>query len=116
MKKGCCWIFQQDNDPKHRSKKNIKYLDTKKKDLKVRLCLLDWPSQSPDLNPLENLWGIVKWKLKTSPRHASIVDELWEMVKNEWTRISPDTTNTLIESMPERIQEVLKNGGRHSHF
>nr|AAW25703.1 SJCHGC03999 protein [Schistosoma japonicum] len=40
------WVMQQDNDPKHRSKSTIEWLQQKK------ICLLEWPSQSPDLNPI----------------------------------------------------------------
>jgi hypothetical protein len=103
-------IFQQDNDPKHTSKKAQECIK------ELGLNLLDWPAQSPDLNPIEHLWKHLKRKLEEYSEPADGVEELWERVDAEWLKIPPEVVMGLIESMPRRIQAVIRARGGHTKY
>jgi transposase len=103
-------IFQQDNDPKHTSKKAKKWLEDN------NILLLEWPPQSPDINPLEHLWFYLKSQLLKYNTPAKGVHELWERLVKEWNAIPPEVCQNLIESMPRRIQAVLKANGGHTKY
>lgn len=97
------YIFQHDNDPKHTSRLVKRWL------LDENIDVLDWPPQSPDLNPIENLWAIVKRDLKgKTPKNT---DELFQLVKQSWENISVGTCQNLINSLPRRLTNVVKNKG-----
>ena len=95
-------IFQHDNDPKHTAKTVKEYLQ------KQEFQVMIWPSQSPDLNPIEHLWAHLKRALNSYPKAASGILELWERVQDEWEKISKEVCLNLIESIPRRIAAAIK--------
>ena len=97
-------VFQHD-DPKHTAIIVKKWLADQK------FQTMQWPAQSPDLNPIENLWAIVKRMLSHYERAPTNMAELWERVNIEWAKIPHQTIQNLVESMPKRIKSVLANKG-----
>ena len=103
-------IFQQDNDPKHTSKTAKQWFEDHD------IALLDWPPQSPDLNPIEHLWQHIKKELCKYPTQAKGVWEIWERVAEVWNNIKPEVCQNLIESMPRRLEAVIKAKGGHTKY
>jgi hypothetical protein len=87
------WVTQQDNDPKHRSKSTTEWLQQKK------IHLLEWPSQSPDLNLIE--------LLAVPTRYPKNIAELKQFCKEEWDKIPPDSCAVLIRNYREHLVEVI---------
>ncbi len=67
---------------------------------------MDWPSLSPDLNPIEHLWGIIKWKVEE--RKVSNIHQLCDVIMEEWKRTPVSTCEALVNSMAKRVKAVLK--------
>lgn len=98
------WYFLQDNDPKHTSHLARDFLN--ENNIKV----VKFPANSPDLNPIENLWHILK--RRTSFRNPRTEDELFDIINEEWNKIDKETLSKLVFSMPKRCQMVIEaNGG-----
>jgi hypothetical protein len=102
-------IFQHDNAPSHSAKGTKKWLETND------ISVLDWPPQSPDLNPIEHLWDHLKREIR-GKKQCNNVNELWEVVTEAWDSIKPETCRKLVHSMPARLKEVRKSKGGFTSF
>ena len=104
------WIFQQDNAPAHNAHATRQYLEEE------GIRVLEWPPYSPDLNIIENVWGMVSNEVYKEGREYQSADELWESVSEAFLRIPCSSIWRLYESIPERLIAVLEQGGRRTRF
>lgn len=101
------YIFQHDNDPKHTAIKTSLFLIDN--DINVLL----WPANSPDLNPIENIWTLLKNNLKKETINDDNFDDkiikCWDMIKFEHVF-------NCICSMKNRIFDVINTNGGHINY
>ena len=100
--------FVQDNAPCHSAKSVTTWLQSQ------NLSVIDWPLQSPDLNCIENLWSIIKNKVKKE--NPQNLHQLNEVVKLDWSNIDTETCMKLIHSMPKRCNAVIKSKGFYTEY
>ncbi len=101
-------VFMQDNAPCHKAKKVMNFLREKEIDT------MNWPAQSPDLNPIENVWKLIGERSQQhNPKRA---DDLWKLLKEEWEKISPSFCKDLIYSCSRRCAEVIKSNGMFTKY
>lgn len=102
------FYFQQDNDPKHIAH-----------DVRMWIIhhvphILPTPPQSPDMNPIEHLWDELGRRLE---KHSiSSKAQLKEILQTEWDKIGGEVTKKIVDSMPNRIKEVIKRKGLATRY
>jgi transposase len=103
-------ILQQDGAPCHTAQYTTWWLETHS------IQVLDWVSQSPDLNPIENLWDHLDRQIRKRKPLPVSKQELINAAQEEWANISVETVRHLILSLPRRVKEIITAKGRHSKY
>jgi hypothetical protein len=75
---------------------------------------LETPPQSPDINPIENLWSLLETKIRKCK--CSSRQMLIENLKDEWDKIGQEVSANLVNSMPRRLQAIIDAKGLHTKY
>ena len=105
------YIFQDDNAAVHTARDVVAWIQENN----IR-TLANWPSQSPDLNPIEHLWAELERRVKKSKRKPKNKKDLFNILKKEWGKIDRQYYINLISSMPRRIQECINSNGGSTKY
>lgn len=106
-----CWLYvMEDGAAAHRAHATQEVRD------EYGIESLVWVPSSPDLNPIEAIWRIIKARLNKRADRLTTAEGVCQQIKEEWSRISQEDILALVDSMPERIRAVIAANGGHTRF
>lgn len=103
-------ILMEDGAPIHRSKAPKEWRE------QHGLEKLDWPAQSPDLNPIENIWMQMKDHVQKRQPSVKSTTDMKEALREAWNAVDFQSINKLIASVPDRLAAVIKAKGGSTRF
>ena len=71
--------------------------------------MLEWPGNSPEINPIENIWAYLKRAMQQITCHSK--EQLWKAAQHHWYSLDRKFCQNLMESMPKRVKSVINMEG-----
>lgn len=102
------FLFQQDNAACHTAHRIARWFNEN------NIPVLQWPANSPDISPIETLWGRMKKELRKNP--ARNLHDLKQKLQTIWDSFTPDSCQELINSVPQRIKAVISRKGDATQY
>ena len=103
-------IFQEDISPVYTCKFAKQWRES------MDIESLEWPPNSPDLNLIEHVWYILKISIKKMAVRPRTVPDLVKAIQKAWNEIDEDILNKLVESLPNRLADVIKVKGGNTKY
>jgi len=107
---GANFIFQHDNAPIHTARIVQNFLQEN------NITVLPWPSKSPDLNPIENIWGAMVKSIYQHDFRPRNRNELCLRINQAWDEVTAELCRNLVLGMPQRLQEVIDRNGSMTKY
>ncbi|GFX94703.1 transposable element Tcb1 transposase [Trichonephila clavipes] len=107
---GAEFLFMDDNARLHRA--NIVDECVQSEDINR----MDWPTYSPDLNPIEHVWDMLGRRIEARQPPPTYLPELWRPLLDEWCNIFQDQIDNLKLSMPRRCKACIASSDRHTPY
>ena len=108
------WVFQQDGDPTHSAITDALKTYHKGGGGARVTVLQNWPGNSPDLSPIENVWAWVDRQV--AKKGCKTFDEFCAEVDRTFKTVPKDMLKNLYDSVPRRLQRVLENDGASTGY
>lgn len=104
------FLLMHDNARAHVARSVVSYLDA------VGIRRLQWPARSPDMNPIEHVWDMLKRRVRTLPNPPETLNDLKNALVTVWEEIPQVEIKNILQSMPDRMQAVIAARGGNTRY